>query len=601
VEEKMWLIQRASDAMASAVMRSKTHVAVLDPYRRQRWLTLAGLTLVCIYPFLLSGVLAVAKGSGGFDLSLRGNFYLKYAAMMALCTIYNAVFFLLLVIALAATPVRVIRLTGMIAMWVVLVLVTGITVVHFTLFGQLVGLASIYAILDSNMAEATEFSATFLRADAFIYAVLALLPILIIPGRLIRTLEAGMHRSYRTAFTAVGALVLLSYPGVRTEWIQENNSILFPVAAVTRAIEEKSMMRAQYARMQSDREIHATLADGSTDPVTHILVIGESTTRSHMSLYGYGRNTTPELLRLASEERIMVAKDACSSRGTTVQQLKELLTFATRENHDPLFAGPNLVQLMKSAGFKTYWISNQQQVGGKQTGFDNWPALFAQSADSRTFINKRGFWEGATVGRATTLDQDLFEPLEAALSDQSRKRFIIIHLLGTHAQYELRFPPDWPAFTGTSGADPRFLQRDPSPSKIAQYNNYDTAVHYNDSIISSIVRRLSNAGRGTLTYLSDHGESLGETSDFRGHIDGVAPQQIYQIPLLFHLSDSIKSELQESVVNFERNLNLPIQSDSLIHTLLDLYRIGFSMRVSEASLLSPTFKASARFCDTLSP
>lgn len=597
----MGLIQHASAMVTSTVGQSKVHAPALDPSKRQSWLALLGLTLLCIYPFLLSGILAAAKGSGGFDLGLRGSFYLKYAGMMVFCTIYNAAFFLLLVTALAAAPQRIIRLTGMTTIWVVLLLVTGITVVHFCLFGQLVGLASIYAILDSNMAEATEFGATFLRIDAFLYALLALVPFLLIPRRLVRSLETSMRRSYRTSFAAVGLLLILSYPGMRTEWIQENNSILFPISAISRALEEKSMMRAQHARMQSDSEVRAVLADDSNDPITHVLVIGESTTRTHMSLYGYSRNTNPELSRLASEDRIMVAKDACSSRGTTVQQLKELLTFASRENHEPLFTGPNLVQLMKSAGFQTHWISNQQQVGGKQTGFDNWPALFAQSADSRTFINKRGFWEGATVGRATTLDQDLFEPFEKALSDQSRRRFIIVHLLGTHAQYELRFPPEWPAFTGTDGIDPRFLQKDPIPSKIAQYNNYDTAVHYNDYIVSDLIRRLSKAGRVTLTYLSDHGESLGETSDLRGHIDGLAPQQVYQIPLIFHLSDNVKSELGEGIANFDRNLKLPIQSDSLIHTLLDLYRIDFSLKDPQASLLSPDYKPNARFCDTLTP
>jgi len=133
----------------------------------------------------------------------------------------------------------------------------------------------------------------------------------------------------------------------------------------------------------------------------------------------------------------------------------------------------------------------------------------------------------------------------------------------------------------------------------ARFNAYDNAVLYNDHVVAEIIEAARGAGgRTTVTYLSDHGEALGEISDFVTHIDGRAPRQVYEIPLLFWLSPAFR-EGAARLAALPRNLARPFQSDDMIHTALDLFGVGHGERDLSRSLLSATYREKERFCDGL--
>lgn len=75
-------------------------------------------------------------------------------------------------------------------------------------------------------------------------------------------------------------------------------------------------------------------------PATLVLVIGESTNRDHMSLYGYPRSTTPKLDAMRQE--LSVFKQVVAPRPYTIEVLQQALTLADQENPDqqPDPAGP---------------------------------------------------------------------------------------------------------------------------------------------------------------------------------------------------------------------------------------------------------------------
>jgi glucan phosphoethanolaminetransferase (alkaline phosphatase superfamily) len=179
-------------------------------------------------------------------------------------------------------------------------------------------------------------------------------------------------------------------------------------------------------------------------------------------------------------------------------------------------------------------------------------------------------------------------------------RFIVLHLMGTHHAYDLRYPNEFARFDHM-GFDEGTLHMGAGDPRIARYNQYDNAVLYNDYILGEIIKLVKGAGRTTLTYLSDHGEALGETSGIFGHFDGTMPRQVYDIPLIFLLSESAKSGLGEKMAVFRANLNKPFQSDFLIHTLLDLYEVGHEAWRQKRSLFNPEYSPGQRYCDTLEP
>jgi heptose-I-phosphate ethanolaminephosphotransferase len=306
-----------------------------------------------------------------------------------------------------------------------------------------------------------------------------------------------------------------------------------------------------------------------------------------MSLYGYPRDTTPELKKFASE--LDIATDACSSRSTTTEQLKELLTFATRENPKPLTTAPTLIQLMKAGGFKTYWLTNQQLAGQ----YDRWAGIFSKPADERHLINMRGTEEGISY------DENLLPHLKQVLADPSSSRkFVVVHLLGTHQSYDLRYPPRFGRFNDLAGIDGRFLSKGHSAWNTWLYNTYDNAVLYNDFIVSQIIGEAKKVDRATVTFLSDHGESLGEEVQWFGHYPESGPRQLYEIPLMFFSSPSFQGDLGEKLAQLRNNLNQPVQSDQLMHTFLDLYGIEHPLFQAGHSLLRANFQPAQRYCDT---
>lgn len=452
-------------------------------------------------------------------------------------------------------------------------------VYHFNIFGQIFGESSINAVIDSNPQEAGEFLSWAVRLEH--------LPLPLMAGLIVAAVlafgapGAPAIRSRRVGFaTLAAALLMLPIAAVKTNVILYN-PIFFPAHATYKAIEN----RGAVAEIQSKID---TIQIGSVDgpeekDVTHILIIGESTTRRHMSLYDYARDTTPRLRKLASE--LEVATDACSSRGATVPALQEMLTFATRENPAPLFEKPSLLQIIKAAGFRSWWLSNHAFYGD----FDNWSMVLSRPADTRHFVNR--------VGEGTSFDEQLLPYLKDALSDPSPRKFIVLHLLGAHSDYTLRYPAGFDKFSGAPlPPTPRALT-----SRDAQlFNAYDNAVLYNDHIVGEIIAAAHAADKhATVTFLSDHGEALGEISDFFTHIDGRAPRQVYEIPLTFWMSQAFRASATPRIDRLRGNLGKPFQTDAMIHTLLDLYDIRHDAHAPHRSLFAADYSVPSRFCDKM--
>ncbi len=93
--------------------------------------------------------------------------------------------------------------------------------------------------------------------------------------------------------------------------------------------------------------------ESGNEPRTLVLVIGESTQRGRMSLYGYPRETTPELDALhKTDPNLTVFNNVVTSRPYTIEILQQALTFANEKNPDLYLTQPSLMNMMKQAGYK---------------------------------------------------------------------------------------------------------------------------------------------------------------------------------------------------------------------------------------------------------
>jgi heptose-I-phosphate ethanolaminephosphotransferase len=304
-----------------------------------------------------------------------------------------------------------------------------------------------------------------------------------------------------------------------------------------------------------------------------------------MSLYGYGRNTTPNLLKIS--DKLHVMRDACASHDNTLDALKHLLTFATDEEPEYLSKAPNLLQIMRAAGYETYWLSNQQEV----TVGASYISVFSDSANHRDFVNHRALSEGVS------LDEKLFEPLEKVLAHGPAKKFIIIHLIGAHAGYDLRYPRQYQIFDDAPVGPELAGKALSSGSARKKYNEYDNAILYSDYIAYQLIKLQHSNTPVSLTYISDHGESIDEKDGYFGHGLDLPYRANFEIPVFFWFSPVAEILYSQKIHNLENNLKRPFQEDQTIHTLLDMYGVGYPLVNRHYSLFNEHFDPKPRRCD----
>ncbi|VVP93613.1 Phosphoethanolamine transferase EptC [Pseudomonas fluorescens] len=308
-------------------------------------------------------------------------------------------------------------------------------------------------------------------------------------------------------------------------------------------------------------------------PATLVLVIGESTNRQRMSLYGYPRPTTPELDKL--KDQLNVFDNVITPRPYTIEALQQVLTFADEENPDLYLSTPSLVSMMKQAGYKTFWITNQQTMTKRNTML----TTFSEQADEQVYLNNN------RNQNAAQYDGDVIEPFNKALADGAPRKLIVVHLLGTHMSYQYRYPSTFDKFQDREGV-PAGIRDDQLPT----YNSYDNAVLYNDFVVSSLIKDYARTDpNGFLLYLSDHGEdvfdSVGHSTLGRNENKPTAP--MYTIPFMAWASPKWRATHDW---NLAGDLSRPYSSSHLIHTWADLAGLSFDELDRSKSLVSDSFK-----------
>ncbi|WP_458369894.1 phosphoethanolamine transferase CptA [Pseudomonas fluorescens] len=308
-------------------------------------------------------------------------------------------------------------------------------------------------------------------------------------------------------------------------------------------------------------------------PATLVLVIGESTNSQRMSLYGYPRATTPELDKL--KDQLDVFDNVITPRPYTIEALQQVLTFADEENPDLYLSTPSLVSMMKQAGYKTFWITNQQTMTKRNTML----TTFSEQADEQVYLNNN------RNQNAAQYDGDVIEPFNKALADAAPRKLIVVHLLGTHMSYQYRYPSTFDKFQDRDGV-PAGIRDDQLPT----YNSYDNAVLYNDFVVSSLIKDYARTDpNGFLLYLSDHGEdvfdSVGHSTLGRNENKPTAP--MYTIPFMAWASPKWRAAHDW---NLAGDLSRPYSSSHLIHTWADLTGLSFDELDRSKSVVSDSFK-----------
>lgn len=309
-----------------------------------------------------------------------------------------------------------------------------------------------------------------------------------------------------------------------------------------------------------------------------VLVIGESCNRNHMGLYGYYLPNTPYLSRLQAEKQLYTFTDVISPHSTTVAALSKLLTFCNYESLQDWYTYNNLIDVVKAAGYKTFWLSNQESSGI----WGSVAQLFAQRSDVHRFTRIRDSQEDYGV-----LDEELLPLLDQAVNERAEKNFFVIHLMGQHDLYYNRYPYTFHKFTAD---DIRLNLHEKGRLTVAHYDN---SILYNDFILAQIIDRFQQE-EALLLYVSDHGEAIYDGNDFNGHVEENPNRHMIEIPCMIWASPSFGQNMPDKLLRIAGAVERPYMTDDMIHTLLDLMEIETVEFEPQRSLVNPGYDASRR-------
>jgi arylsulfatase A-like enzyme len=284
-----------------------------------------------------------------------------------------------------------------------------------------------------------------------------------------------------------------------------------------------------------------------------VMIVMDTTRPDHLSLYGYGRPTTPNLERFAKQAAVYA--DAWSVAPWTPSSHASMLTGLLPAEHgvdgdpQPRFESDaaRLPQVLRDAGYATAGFPANPNLfaAGWERGFDVYRAPWLRG--SHTWIVPLNRLLGATGVQWTLEERNTRRILDLARSwwdeQRDRPRFLFLNFIDPHLphvpppEFLAKFLPDVPG-DAIDGLDQNAAHYFVHPGVDAPKRRLFEALY--DAEIASLDAQLGAffdwlAARGDLdpavvVVTADHGERLGERG-LIGH-DYLPDPVVLRVPLV---------------------------------------------------------------------
>ena len=333
-----------------------------------------------------------------------------------------------------------------------------------------------------------------------------------------------------------------------------------------------------------------------TNRQVHMLVIGESATKSCFGLYGYERLTTPMLEHTPG---LLTFRDVSCTAPCTLIAVPSLLTAAPPGKLLEATRQASILTAYKKAGFRVYWLSAQKKHGT----YDTLTSIFSADADEDCFISGKFDNEGRGAYH-TALDANLIPEVRRLLKRNEPKVLFVLHTIGSHGPYAMRYPRQLARFPADQqkANDALFnisigAASSPEDVELVQ-NTYDNTICATDFLLANLINDLKQSKASSwLYYVSDHGENTA-TARFGKFMHGMITRQVVEVPMLMWLSPAYEQAHADKVAALKANLNTPFSASCTFHTLLDMGGLSCPDFKKEWSTASTHFSPGPRIvCD----
>lgn len=303
-----------------------------------------------------------------------------------------------------------------------------------------------------------------------------------------------------------------------------------------------------------------------------VFILGESTSRHHMQLYGYPLPDTPRLAQREKSGELLAFSDVISPHAGTMAVCKTLFTFYNNETPGEWYDYQDIFDIVKKAGYHTAWLSNQESSGF----YGSIGRVYAERCDEGRFTMKTSH----TIDLTERYDEQVLPLLDQSLRSAGERNFFVVHLMGAHEDFKRRYPAEFNVFRAENETGDTQEHRQIRAE-------YDNALLYNDYIVDQILQRFEDKN-AVVIYVSDHAEEVYDLRNVSGHGDETSSYQ-REIPMLVWTSASFRAAYPEQMERIRAAKDRPYMTDDMIHTLLDLLAVETPEYDASRSIFSQSF------------
>jgi lipid A ethanolaminephosphotransferase len=289
-----------------------------------------------------------------------------------------------------------------------------------------------------------------------------------------------------------------------------------------------------------------------------ILVIGETARADRLSLNGYARETNP----LLANENVISFTNMHSCGTSTAVSVPCMFSMYSKDEYDDEKgkSTENLLDVLSHAGTHVLWRDNNSDSKGV--------ALRVQYEDYKSpEVNPDCDIECRDDGMLAGLQEYIDAQNEGDI-------LIVLHQMGNHGPaYYKRYPKSFEKFTPVCKTNHLDLC---SETEIS--NAYDNAILYTDFFLSKVIDLLKqnmNRFETAMLYMSDHGESLGESGVYlHGLPYFMAPDSQTHVASIFWFGDNYD---EINIDAIRQKADMEFSHDNLFHTVLGLMEVETSI------------------------
>jgi lipid A ethanolaminephosphotransferase len=454
-------------------------------------------------------------------------------------------------IVLLLTAVSLLSLRATKAVCIALLIGNAIALYFITTYNVILDKSMIGNVFDTDRREAFDLFHPMLVACLL---GLGVLPAVIVA----RTAIVDSSRLERLRLLAITVVAgcLLVYAGSSTWlWFDQQarhlGGLMLPwgyLANTARVLEDRAEANRKPALLPP---LHFVADAHPQRKTIVVLVIGESARAKNFSLYGYSRETNPELAK--ADVIDLPGARACATYTTAA--LRCMLS-PKGSDASARIGEEILPDYLQRQGVEVIWRSNNGGEPRLKVG------LYQRADDIRKTCTDTG------CERLDGDDALLYQLRDSLANSASRRIFVVLHPAGSHGPtYYRKIPAAFARF------QPVCQSVDLGQcSQQSLINAYDNTILYTDHFLADTIRMLQAVpdSASTMIYISDHGESLGEHGFYlHGAPNAIAPDEQRAVPLIVWMSPAFRAS--RAVSAKDMLAKAPFGDDNIFHSVLGAF------------------------------